>query len=1161
MLNNCTPPPRRLCLKCVLYLAMAVLATTFIPIKSYGQQQNGQRLSVSFKDKSLSYVFDFISSHSEYSVSYTNEVRQSQDKVTVSFENATVENAVQNILAKTPFTYSVNGKQIRVFRMTTSKGSYTVTGMVKDTEGMAVPNATIRVQGKSEGTVADSEGRFTLNTSSESGELSVSAISFGRATAKFKTGIPVEVTLKEEGQQLGEVAVIAYGTRTRRDMLGSVSSLKGDELANVPSASLETLLQGKMAGVGVSNLSGQPGGTGSQIVIRGYSSLNTAGVNDGSPLFVVDGVPVQSSSTYTGGINPLSSLDPENIESVEVLKDATSASLYGSRAGNGVILITTKKGKSGKAVFNASFSQSFSWLPATPTQLSGRGERMMNILLAQNQRVGEYDWMTDRVKFPTSYGDTWGWDQYSSGAYDYFWNRGNVATDDYTKIPSLIQDSLNTFYNNSTNWWKYTFRVGHITKGDVSVSGGNDNVRYMVSGGIYDEKGIMLNSSFMRASMMSNLDFRVTPNVDAYTRISMSYTDQKAGSMSKVQGMTVDPKGQSTVLPGKGSIAEEVAMLSLRGIKGTNSNYNIRLSGGFNWKIIKGLALSINAALDHYMTNVNSFTPDYLSSKNLSRSEGQNIGMTMLQSENYFTWKHSFSELHNVELMGGFSYNRDQLNSIGGSAYGGPTNQIHYVGEEWPQLRQNEYGLYEALQSYRSNKEVQEMASFFGRAAYNYNHRYLAEFSIRTDGSSVFGSNVRWATFPSVGFGWVFSDEAFMKDLWWLSFGKFRASWGRSGQKFQEAYLALGSMTSSNTFLGSSGLVPALLANNELTWEKSDQYDFGLDLQLFNYRVQAKLDYYYKYSKALLMQTSTPGNFFLADKMWNNSSAISNEGIELQLSADIIKGKAWQWNFGFNISHDKNMFRKAYNGEDLSDKVLGRPVYGIYTYHDEGIVQDESQIPYYYNQSGKLVPLSFNSENYPLRVGGRKIKDQNQDGIIDLNDKYYAGSTLPTAYGGITSKVTWNNFSLDVMFNYVIRRKMMNMVKNSAFNFTKSFGTIMADPSEYTFWQKPGDNADYPSLEFSDQGYVGQFDGDIDSNIENVNFLRLKSVTLSYDMPSKWFNNKIKKLTVYVTGQNLFLLSNYSGLDPEVVNPYTGKDDGTQYPLNRSVTFGLNLQF
>lgn len=246
----------------------------------------------------------------------------------------------------------------------------------------------------------------------------------------------------------------------------------------------------------------------------------------------------------------------------------------------------------------------------------------------------------------------------------------------------------------------------------------------------------------------------------------------------------------------------------------------------------------------------------------------------------------------------------------------------------------------------------------------------------------------------------------------------------------------------------------------------------------------------------------------------------------------------------------------------MSDKVLGRPVYGIYTYHDEGIVQNESQIPYYYNASGKLVPLSFNnSENYQLRVGGRKIKDFNQDGTIDNNDKYYAGSTLPSAFGGISNRVSYKNWTLDMMMSYTIRRKMMNMVKNSAFNFTKTFGTIMADPSKVTFWQKPGDETDYPSLEFADQGYIGQFDGDIDSNIENVNYLRLKSITLSYEMPAKWFKNKIKGLSLYVTGQNLFLWTNYSGTDPEVVDPYTGKDTGQQYPLNRSVTFGFNLKF
>lgn len=375
----------------LLCMVGCLMVTLSHPVCTFAQS-GGVKLSVSFKEKTLSSILDYITKNSDYSISYTNEVRNYPNKMVVSFDEATVEKAVQDLLYKTPFTYSVNGKSIRVFKMETAKqGNFIIKGIVKDTEGEVIPNATIRLKGLKQGTIADTQGQFSLSTNNGSGEIVISAIGYSPITLKYSNGHTVNAILKEEGNQLGEVAVIAYGSRTRRDMLGSVSSLKGDALKDVPSSSLETLLQGKMAGVDVSNLSGQPGGNGSKIVIRGFSSLNQQGVNDGSPLFVVDGVPVQSSSTYTGGINPLSSLDPSNIESVEVLKDATSASLYGSRAGNGVILITTKKGKSGKAEFNASVSQSFSWLPSTPTQLRGNGERLWNILLAKNQRVGEYD--------------------------------------------------------------------------------------------------------------------------------------------------------------------------------------------------------------------------------------------------------------------------------------------------------------------------------------------------------------------------------------------------------------------------------------------------------------------------------------------------------------------------------------------------------------------------------------------------------------------------------------------------------------------------------------------------------------------------------------------------------------------------------------------------
>ena len=401
-----------------------------------------------------------------------------------------------------------------------------------------------------------------------------------------------------------------------------------------------------------------------------------------------------------------------------------------------------------------------------------------------------------------------------------------------------------------------------------------------------------------------------------------------------------------------------------------------------------------------------------------------------------------------------------------------------------------------------------------------------------------------------------------MKRLWWLSFGKLRASWGKSGQKFQEPYLALGVMEESNVYNGSLGLIPQSMANKKLTWEESDQYDLGLDLQLLDYRLKFKLDYYYKYSSKLLMQSYLPGNVFLANNMWDNASAISNEGIEFETQYDIIRKKNWNWSVGLNLSHNKNMLRKTYNGEDLNDKVLGRPVYGIYTFKDEGIVQKEEDIPMYRNASGKLMPLYFQSINNPLRVGGRKIKDQNYDGVIDDKDLYYAGSTLPAVYGGLNSHLEWKGLSLDVLFSYTIGRKVMNMYKNSAFTFTKDFGVIMNYFHASDFWTPENRDAKYPSLEFADKDYVGQFDGNVDSNIENISFLRLKQLVIGYQLPKNWLKGSfIKDANIYLSGENLFLITNYSGVDPEVINPYTGKDDGTQYPLNRKVTLGLNLKF
>ena len=969
------------------------------------------------------------------------------------------------------------------------------------------------------------------------------------------------VVLKENVKSLDGVTVIAYGRRNTQELVGAVSSIKADQLKDAPAPSLQSLLQGQMSGLSVTNQSGSPGGGGTRINIRGISSLNDQGINDGSPLFVVDGVPLSKvSAESTGGINALAGLDPSTIESVEVLKDAASASLYGSRSGNGVVLITTKKGKSGKAEFGLNFSQSVSFLPSTPLQMRGHGERRVHNILAQHQRIGHNNYTTNRYILPRRYGESYGWEPTLDGAYDYFWGNGNVLTKD-NQPPASAQDSLNTFYNNDTNWWKYIFQVGRVTSGDFYASGGNDNVRYLVSTGLYDERGIQINSGFKRLSFLSNLDLRLTPKVNAFTRLNLAYNKQQAISGSNIQGLDVDPKETPTVYPGRGSIAEQLTLQKIRDVRARNGMFNARLSVGIDYSPIAGLKFATSASGDAYFSNNHVFRPSYLNSNNLSSVEASRSMVAMIQWENILSYRFNLRDRHNFDLMAGMTTTYDLMENIKGKAAGGPTNKIYEIGDGWPQAR-NVEGRDEYLQRVTTDRQEQIMLSYLGRVAYNFDKRYMLEASLRYDGSSVFGRDVRWAAFPSLGAAWAFSKEQFMKDFWFLSFGKIRASWGKSGQKFQEAYLAHGLMEESNSFLGQPGLQPSAMANSHLTWEKSDQYDLGLDLDLFNYRFKVKVDYYYKHSYDLLMQVPTPGNFFISKTTWTNASAISNEGLELDLSADLMRRKDFSWNLRFNIARNWNRFLASYDGKDLGDKVLGRPIYGIYTYKDEGLVQDESAIPYYYDQTGLRVPLSFGSLAYPLRVGGRKIKDQNGDGYINSEDIYYAGSALPKAYGGITNTFTYKRLALNVLLTYTIDQRMMNMVKNGAFLFNKKFGVVMNDFSRATFWQNPGDKTEYPSLEFADDGYTGQFDGDIDTNIERVSYLRLKQLSLSYSLPETWTKRlRMKDVRIYFAGENLLLLTNYSGLDPEIVDPATGKDTGRMYPLNRKLTLGLNLKF
>ena len=500
--------------------------------------------------------------------------------------------------------------------------------------------------------------------------------------------------------------------------------------------------------------------------------------------------------------------------------------------------------------------------------------------------------------------------------------------------------------------------------------------------------------------------------------------------------------------------------------------------------------------------------------------------------------------------------NKDQNYFIKGEGRGQASDYIYYYNSAFNVPIINDGTVtspkWRSLTSYDSDFREKAMVSYFGRLGYNYKQRYLFEGTLRRDGSSTFGEDHKWATFPSVAVGWAFSEEKFMDNFYWLDWGKIRASYGTSGQIFTEEYLAHGLMQNNKSFFnGASGMSPSTPISPDLTWEKSEQYNIGLDLDMFDYRVNVKMDYYYKYTSALLYKVDLPGNVLIGTKRMENAMELSNEGIELELKADILRDKALRWRMRFNVARNWNRFEVSYTGKDMvgAGLVVGRSINGMYVYIDDGYYQSEDEVPVYYDLLGNEKYMGALSTMYGVSgyVGTQKIRDLNGDARISDADVAYYGSPAPIAHGGWVNELTWRNFSLNLLFNFVLGRDMINIAQATGSNYT--------DLRKIDYWEKPGDNSNLPRLGANVYPKVR-------SNIENVHSISLKQITLGYDLPKKIAKKAgFGSVRFFGTIENLFYLSNYSGMNPELVDVYKGIDNGTQYPLPRKMTLGLTLNF
>ncbi len=596
----------------------------------------------------------------------------------------------------------------------------------------------------------------------------------------------------------------------------------------------------------------------------------------------------------------------------------------------------------------------------------------------------------------------------------------------------------------------------------------------------------------------------------------------------------------------------------------------MRTNLSLQYRITNSLLFSTNNSIDYSQQTVNHFIPSYLNADygptgGLASSSNSEQRNKSLLTENLLTYKRTFSEKHFVDILAGTTYQHDESEGNSGSGLGSPSNYIEYVRPGFP-FYVNYFGSPVQLIKFESSFQESNLVSYLARVNYSYDRKYNFSASARRDGSSKFGKAIPYATFPAVSASWNFSEESFMKWIPRLDFAKLRASWGVSGRQFEQPYLAYGTFNTGPLFNGNSTVSPSGLFNPNLSWEETAQTDFGLDANLFNYRLEIAFDYYHRYTDKLLYQVQLPGNTSVLGSQWRNAAALSNEGIELAIKTDLIRSKDLNWKLTLNMARNWNRFEKSFDNRDISFAyVLGRPVNGIYVYQTEGIITNPASVPSLYSSQGSLIYLNANgNQAATYTVGDLKIKDTNGDGKIDVLDQVYVGSPLAKIQGGFVNDISWKNFDLSIVCAYSLGRSILNGGPTATLGVVSSNlnSPILADLSKYTFWDpnNPNNPSDFPRLRLDGPF---SYDEHLDRNLQsNVNYLKLKTMVLGYNLDKtlvrKW---GISGLRLYISGENLATWTNYIGTDPETVDPRQGIDRGFNYPLARRISAGATINF
>lgn len=1034
-----------------------------------------------------------------------------------------------------------------------------VTGSVTSSDdGSPLPGVSVQVKGTSRGISTDATGKYQITVPSK-GVLVFSFIGYVNREVIVNGQTTVNVALQADATNLNEVVVTGYGTQLKREITGSISSISAKQIADLPITSLEQSFQGRAAGVQVTQNSGTPGG-GIAVRIRGSSSISASN----EPLYVVDGIPINTGS-YSGiGVggaqqNALSNLNPSDIESFEILKDAAAAAIYGSRAANGVVLITTKTGKAGTTQIdvNANYGTQSTWKRYTP--LSGpQFTTLLNEMVSNRYPKNAAG---NIVAFGTS------WPTYGDLTSAIF---GDGNDTNGFRDPSQFNDP--TTVPTSTNWYDQVFRNAPISQTDVSIRGGNERTKFYISAGRFDQQGIIVGSGFNRLSSRINVDQTVNKNLTVGAKLSLSRAiNNRIQNDNNIYGVLstavllapdvpVYNKDGSFGRDPSSSVENPLAAATLPKLTGVE----LRTLGSayLDWKIpfVPGLSLRSTASLDLLNFREDQFNPSTALIGRGVNGQGRAQAVQDLNwlAENYLTYrKTTLGGNLAINALAGASWQQDTYESVFASATNFPGNAITRLGA----------GSVKTDAS--SNGTSWGFNSYFTRLGFDYKNRYQLQASARYDGSSRFGANNRYGLFPSISGGWRIIEEPFMKNQRILTNLNIRGGYGITGNSNIGNFGSLGlygvvDQAGSNVrYLQSPALAPTQIANPDLKWEKTSQSNIAIEFGFLS-RFNFSAEYYYKYTTDLLLNQPIPATSGFTNYL-QNSARLENKGFEFTLSSQNINTGGFRWTTDANIAFNRNKVLSLADGVPpfgsgfASWVAVGEPIGAFRGYVTDGIFQTQDQVAALNAAAAAKTPGAVYQSTL-TSPGDIRFKDLNGDGRVTSDDQQVLGSAQPKFFGGITNTFSYAGFDLSVFYQFVNG----NLIFNDTRAFSEGMNSLFGQTSGVlNRWTPTNTNTTVPRALYADPVNNRR---NSDRWLEDGSYGRIKNVVLGYTVPKAVLQRlKIRSIRAYVQGQNLLTFTKYSGLDPEV-NTFSGSNtalgtDFLTFPQARTVTFGLNLGF